>query len=179
MRAGVRLVDQTGLATMTLVYVASSWRNQIHPEVVRSLRAHRHAVYDYRQGAGTRHDGDPLMADAADYAAALEQPAAVRAFKLDYAAMRAADTFVLVLPCGRSAHLELGWAVGAGKRTAILIDDPGTPELAWRMVDKLTTSLDDLLRWLAAPGDEVTRAFDGYAPEHLHELFQGRRHDTG
>ena len=27
------------------------------------------------------------------------------------------DTFVLVLPCGRSAHLELGWAVGQGKRT--------------------------------------------------------------
>ncbi len=37
MRAGVRLVDQTGLATMTLVYVASSWRNEIHPEV-RSRR---------------------------------------------------------------------------------------------------------------------------------------------
>ncbi len=46
------------------------------------------------------------------------------------------------------------------------------------MVDKLTTSLDDLLRWLAAPGGEVTRAFDGDTPEHLPELFQGRHHDT-
>ena len=165
--------------TRRLIYVASSWRNQIHPEVIGSLRAHGHAVYDYRQGAVTRRDGDPLMAGAADYAAALEQPAAVRAFKLDYAAMLAADTFVLLLPSGRSAHLELGWAVGgAGKRTAILLDHPGTPELAYRMVDMLTSSLDDLLRWLAAPGDEVSRAFDGYTPEHLRELFQGRRCDT-
>ena len=164
---------------MTVIYVASSWRNRIHPKVVRSLRARGHAVYDYRQGAVTRRDGDPLMADATDYAAALEQPAAVRAFHYDYAAMLAADTFVLVLPCGRSAHLELGWAVGARKRTAILLDDdPSTPELAYRMVNMLTTSLDDLLRWLAAPGDEVSRAFDGYTPEHLRELFQGRRCDT-
>lgn len=42
----------------------------------------------------------------------------------------------MVLPCGKSAHLELGWAVGAGKRTIILLEegvhvsiptfDPGT-----------------------------------------------------
>jgi hypothetical protein len=68
------------------------------------------------------------------------------------AAMEKADAFVLVLPCGRSAHLELGWAVGAGKRTAILLDpdarDEVTPELMYRMVDFVTPSVYDLLGWL-------------------------------
>ena len=83
-----------------------------------------------------------------DYLPALEHPRAVEGFDSDFSAMQAADTFVLVLPCGRSAHLELGWAVGAGKRTAILLDDPCTPELMYRLVDKLATSLVDLLGWL-------------------------------
>jgi hypothetical protein len=83
-----------------------------------------------------------------DYLAALDHPRAVEGYVSDFDAMQRADTFVLVLPCGRSAHLELGWAVGAGKRTAILLEDPCTPELMYRMVDHLTPSLVDLLGWL-------------------------------
>ena len=33
---------------MTKVYVASSWRNQYYPEVVRQLRSHGFDVYDFR-----------------------------------------------------------------------------------------------------------------------------------
>jgi len=56
---------------------------------------------------------------------------------------------VLVLPCGRSAHLELGWAAGQGKRTAILLDGPQvTPELMYKMVDHISTDAFDLLGWL-------------------------------
>ncbi len=69
--------------------------------------------------------------------------------------MEKADTFVLVLPCGRSAHLELGWAVGAGKRTAILLDGPFVqPELMYKMVDHIAPDLHDLLGWLGVE-DEV------------------------
>lgn len=73
---------------------------------------------------------------------------AIEGFDEDFGAMQKADTFVLVLPCGKSAHLELGWAVGAGKRTAILLEDPVEPELMYRMVDYLAPSLFDLLGWL-------------------------------
>jgi hypothetical protein len=31
--------------------------------------------------------------------------------------------------------LELGWFVGQGRKTAVLLDDPCTPELMYRMVD--------------------------------------------
>lgn len=46
-------------------------------------------------------------------------------------------------------HLELGWFVGQSVPTAILLDGPSvTPELMYRMVDHVTTSLLDLLAWL-------------------------------
>lgn len=86
--------------------------------------------------------------DPSVYLEALEHPLAWSGFTKDFEAMHKADTFVLVLPCGRSAHLELGWAVGAGKRTAVLLDDPVTPELMYKMVDYLATSMMDLLGWL-------------------------------
>jgi hypothetical protein len=83
--------------------------------------------------------------DAAEYLKAIEHPTAVAGYDSDFAAMQKADAFVLVLPCGRSAHLELGWAVGQGKRTAILLDDPCTPELMYRMVDYIAPTFMDLL----------------------------------
>ena len=78
----------------------------------------------------------------------IEHPRAIEGFDADFAAMEKADTFVLVLPCGKSAHLELGWAIGAGKRTAILLEDPVEPELMYRMADHLSPSVHELLGWL-------------------------------
>lgn len=80
----------------------------------------------------------------------VEHPRAIEGFHADFGAMQMADTFVLVLPCGKSAHLELGWAVGAGKRTAILLEDPVEPELMYRMVDHMATDVDDLIDFLTS-----------------------------
>lgn len=141
------------------IYVASSWRNMMQDLVVHLLRAAEFDVYDFKNppqgnGFGFHETGlnEGLPADypvpPATYLAALENPRAVEGFNADFDAMKWADTFVLVLPCGRSAHLELGWAVGAGKRTAILLENPCTPELMYKMVDYLAPSTFDLLGWL-------------------------------
>lgn len=141
------------------IYVASSWRNGFQPAVVAILNAAGFEVYDFKNPPAKtgfhwsevglpNTTGRDDTCSAADYLTALDRPRSVEGFKSDYDAMEWADTFVLVLPCGRSAHLELGWAVGAGKRTAILLDDPCTPELMYRMVDHLATSPVDLLGWL-------------------------------
>ena len=50
---------------------------------------------------------------------ALDIPEVGDAFDRDFAAMEAADVFVLLLPCGASAHLEAGWAIGKGKPTCV------------------------------------------------------------
>lgn len=149
------------MSARSYVYVASSWRNAQQPAVVASLRARGFGVYDFRNpGAGTGFAwsevglagvGEGRVVGAREHLAALEHERAVRGFQSDFDAMQAADTFVLVLPCGRSAHLELGWAVGAGKRTVILLDDPCTPELMYRMVDHLALDLTEVMDYLGDP----------------------------
>jgi hypothetical protein len=47
----------------------------------------------------------------------------------------------------------MGWAVGHGKQTAILLDETFEPELMYRMVDHISTSLLDLLGWLGVEDD--------------------------
>lgn len=145
------------MSELRRIYVASSWRCADQPSVVEALREAGHEVYDFRNPpAGTGFawseiDANWLEWGVDTYRDLLNHQRAVEGFASDFDAMRWADTFVLVLPCGRSAHLELGWAVGQGKRTAILLSqDKFEPELMYRMVDKLATSLDELLAWAEA-----------------------------
>lgn len=146
---------------MSRIYVASSWRNPLQVAVVTALHSAGHEVYDFkrpREGSDGFHWTDVGMAsyDRAtnsdvpvdEYLTGIDHPTAVAGFASDFDAMEWADTCVLVLPCGRSAHLELGWFVGQGRRTAILLDGPlVTPELMYRMVDFMAPSLVDLLGW--------------------------------
>lgn len=105
------------------VYVASSWRNPWQPSV---LRGWGHTVYDFRKPDGgtgfSWREVDPDWKEwkARAYRAGLAHPIAERGFASDMNALRACDACVLVQPTGNSAHLELGWAIGAGKRTAVL-----------------------------------------------------------
>ncbi|MCL2464224.1 MAG: hypothetical protein FWF28_04050 [Micrococcales bacterium] len=155
------------------VYVASSWRNERQPEVVAALREAGQEVYDFRtSGPGERGfswrdvglapertapgAGDTVPAD--DYLAALRHPVARAGFDVDFAAMQWSEACVLVLPCGRSAHLELGWAVAAGRWTAILLDDPCVPELMYAAVDLVTPRLADIVSWVQqAPREDAMR----------------------
>lgn len=83
-----------------------------------------------------------------DYYNMIEHDRAIEGYQADIGALEHSDTVVLVLPCGKSAHLELGYAAGSGKNTAILLEDPVEPELMYRMVDYISPNLFDLLGWL-------------------------------
>jgi len=149
------------------VYVASSWRNPKQPHVVDTIRRAGFEAYDFRNprpgshGFSWRDVGGPADDERrgplpkgadhvppAQYLEMVNHPVAVEGFRSDFDAMRAADAFVLVLPCGKSAHLELGWAAGAGVPTAILLEDPMEPELMYRMTSLLAPELRDVVTWL-------------------------------
>jgi len=66
----------------------------------------------------------------------------------DKQAMHWADAFVGVMPFGRSASLEMGWAAGAGKLTLLLLAD-GEPELMVKMLGHICVDLDEVLDALA------------------------------
>ena len=142
---------------MAKIYVASSWRNTYYPEVVERLREAGHEVYDFRNpphgGHGfrwTEIDENALNWEFAQYAEGLHHPKAERQFLADLEALNWADTCVLVLPCGRSAHTEAGWMKGAGRRTIVYIPQMEEPELMYKLFDAVVDTVDGLLQQLPA-----------------------------
>ena len=142
------------------IYVASSWRNHEQAEVVTRLRAAGHEVYDFKNPkAGDKgfHWSDVALKRAdeggwcrpVDLREALKHPRAVEGFNSDYGAMKWADACVLLLPCGRSAHLEAGWMAGAGKLTLVLAPIAGQnmePELMYGLTQQeICLSIDEVI----------------------------------
>lgn len=138
------------------IYVASSWRNDFQPQMVKMLQMAGHEVYDFKgleSNGGTGFhwsDIDPDWKDwtPEEFAEKINHPIAKKGFDRDFEAMEWCDTMVLVMPCGRSAHLELGWACGAGKHTAILLSD-GEPELMYRTAKNLFANPSEVTEWAA------------------------------
>lgn len=125
------------------VYVASSWRNIRQPEVVHALREAGHKVYDFRNPAPGNNGFSWSAIDpnwktwtAEQFRSALQHPVAEQGFALDLGGMEWANAFVLVHPCGRSAHLEAGWATGAGKPLFVLLEESGEPELMLKLYER-------------------------------------------
>lgn len=133
------------------IYLASSWRNSLFPMTVALLREQGYKVYDFRnppsKTAFTWKDIDPGWKDwtADQYLSALRHPIAEAGFKSDMGAMEWADACVLLLPCGRSAHLEAGWFAGKGKPVFIMTHDGEEPELMAKMANSVCSSFSDLL----------------------------------
>lgn len=138
------------------VYVASSWRNAHQQGVVAVLREQGHEVYDFRNppngtGFGWKQleAGEPVDWTPADYRQVLQRPRAQSGFTEDMKALEACDACVLVLPCGRSAHLELGWATGAEKRAIVLTADViDEPELMYLMCERICISIAEVVETL-------------------------------
>lgn len=144
------------------IYLASSWRNQYQPGVLAALRSQLHEVYDFRNPApGDKGfawaDMDPNWEnwDREAYIKLLrDSPVAAHGYKNDWDAMEWADTGVLLLPSGRSAHLEAGYFAGHPfKELHILMMDDQEPELMYKMADSISLNIDDLLMALEDLGD--------------------------
>jgi hypothetical protein len=133
------------------VYVASSWRNVTQPHVVATLRSHGHEVYDFKNPESAFSwesiDAKYKQWQPVDLRMHLEDPLAEKGFASDMGALKWCDAVVLVLPCGKSAHLEMGWAAGANKKTILFArrDQPMEPELMYKMFDHFCVSMGEVL----------------------------------
>ena len=140
---------------MSRIYVASSWRNEYQPTVIKDLTRAGHQCYDFRNPPGkagfkwkdieegweqwTTERYRELLTTNAD---------ASFGFIADYRGMQWADTCVLVLPCGRSAHLEAGYFNGANKRLIIFIPHKIEPDLMYLMANHICLSMTEVLEVL-------------------------------
>jgi hypothetical protein len=143
------------------IYVASSWRNAHYPRVVKMLRAvgagnpdldePDFGVHDFRDPAGhfQWEQIDPAWEtwDTPAYIRSLAHPAADVGYGRDKGGLDRATACLLVGPCGRSAHLELGYAIGRGIPTAICLPQRQEPELMYRMAGSILASAVEVMAW--------------------------------
>ena len=148
---------------MPKVYPASRGRNARYPDIVKAIREAGHPVYDFRAAnSGFRWSCQTYE----EYIRELEtDPAVAAAFKRDKDALVWADVCVLILPCGKSVHLEAAYASAQGKPVIVKFDltELLQPELMYLLLDagsggvQFVTSTEELLTALRkiAPTDNT------------------------
>ena len=135
------------------VYVASSWRNNYQPGVVSALRKNGHDVYDFRKDGFSWNEIDPNWREwtPKEYIAALSHSCALRGFQRDMQALVDCQACVMVIPCGPSASMEMGWAKGAGKPVTVYVPEVTEKniDLMVMMADLVTDDLNEIIDLLA------------------------------
>lgn len=126
--------------------------------MVRALMSAGHDVYDFRNPKKGDHgfswsqiDPDWTLWSDSEFRDGLQHPLAESGFKLDMEALHWCDVCVHVVPstAGRSSHLELGWASGAGKLCIILLGC-SEPELMYKMAHHICVTIDEVLECIAS-----------------------------
>jgi nucleoside 2-deoxyribosyltransferase len=114
---------------MKSIYLIGSLRNPAVPELANDMRKLGFDVFDDWYGAGKIADDcwqEYENIRGRHYKDALKGHAAQTIFHFDKTHLDTADVAVLLLPAGKSGHIELGYHLGRGKNGYILFDK--TPE---------------------------------------------------
>lgn len=134
---------------MTKIYLIGSLRNPAVQNIAAILRLAGYEVFDDWFAAGEKADDSWQEYErerGRHYSEALYGHAATHVFEFDLHHLEESDIAVLVLPAGKSGHLELGYMAGKGRPTFILFD--AEPEWRWdvmyRFATKVVFSPDEL-----------------------------------
>lgn len=130
------------------IYVIGSLRNPKIPEIGNSIRAAGFRVFDDWHAAGPTADDEWKRYEAErghTYVEALKGEAAQHVFQFDANHLRASHGALLVLPAGKSGHLELGYMVGLGRPTWILLDDPDRWDVMYNFASGVFYDIDKLI----------------------------------
>lgn len=110
------------------IYLIGSLRNPRVPEVAKQLRGAGFDVFDDWYAAGPEADDkwrDYEIARGRNFIEALDGEACRHVYEFDKKNLDRCDTAVLLMPAGKSCHLELGYKIGTGKPGYIILDqDP-------------------------------------------------------
>lgn len=127
------------------IYLASSWRNTFHSRFYEAIVGAGHTVYNFKHKCDSTICDQRIPQPTAFSWAELDpewkswtprryrellnhHPRAAQGYVSDHRAMEWADTCVLLLPCGRSAHIEASYMKGRGKHLIICFPEENTPD---------------------------------------------------
>src|SRR5258708_22231590 len=151
---GLKPLDwSSGLKKCKLIYIGGSMSNRAGVlETSQALRAAGFDVFNEWIMPGEETDTkwqEFAQAQNQTYLEALAAPHARDVFEFDKTWLDKSDAFVLVMPAGKSAHLECGYMIGKGKPALIYM--PKEPD-RWDVMALFATAiydnLDDIKEYL-------------------------------
>lgn len=140
---------------MKQLYIIGSLRNPQIPEIANTIRGccMNVTVFDDWYAAGPEADDYWQKYEQGrgnSFGHALVSPAAQNVFQFDKRHLDNSDGALLVMPAGKSGHLELGYMAGKGKWTGVLFPD-GEPErwdVMYQFADQVFFDVKDVVREL-------------------------------
>jgi hypothetical protein len=110
---------------MSVIYLIGALKNPEVPKAGEYLRSLGFEVFDDWYSAGPEADDclrDHYRSRGFNYREIMESHSAKHIFEFDYKHLNRADIGVMLMPAGKSAHLELGYLIGRGRPGYILFD---------------------------------------------------------
>lgn len=134
--------------------IVSRWRNKEQViELVEKIRAKGKTVYSFIEGDGEAYELKDIEGalHPEEFMQHFEKrdwqtdPAIREVFEIDLQALKSATTCILLLPAGKSAHIEAGIAFGLGKE-CILIGEQKEAESLYLIFDKFYSTIDEFIQ---------------------------------
>lgn len=146
---------QSGNSPEKVLYLIGSLRNERIPLLAEKLREENpHTeVFDEWYSAGPIADDSwksHQMAKGLSYQDALKGYAAKNVFTFDKRHLDRSTHALLVLPAGKSGHMEIMYAAyGVGAKTAILLDPEDVRwDVMYQFVPTILNNDDEVTEWL-------------------------------
>lgn len=141
------------------IYLASSWKNADKVKYIKGLLVSNGFEVDAFCDPSTDRFvfGFDLLPDISNMNAqtVLKEPIVQKAYKEDKRWLDWAGTVILILPSGKSAHLEAGYAAGAGKRLIIYQEEfpKGEFDVMYGFADLVSSEFQEIIRYLKESGE--------------------------
>ena len=135
-------------------FIASRWRNKKTVlELTEKIRKKGKTVYCFIEGDGTdyelkdaeqRHTPEEFMKKFESIPDWIHDSKVKEVFEVDMKALKDSDTLILLLPAGKSAHLEAGGGYGLGKK-CIVVGELKETESLYFIFSEFYNSIDDFI----------------------------------
>ncbi|OIP57947.1 MAG: hypothetical protein COX79_05740 [Candidatus Levybacteria bacterium CG_4_10_14_0_2_um_filter_36_16] len=137
--------------------IVSRWRNRKQvEELTQQIRKKNKTVYSFIEGDGAnyalkdseqKYEPEEFMKKYESIPDWKNDPRVSEIFKIDMDALKNSENVILLLPAGKSAHIEAGAAYGLGKK-CIVIGEQKETESLYLIFDEFYTTSDDFIQSL-------------------------------
>jgi len=168
-----------------VIYVIGSLKNDNIPVFANKLRElnPEWEVFDSWYAPGPNADDylrDYCKGKNFSYKETLQDHAATHIFEFDKKHISRSTDVVMVMPCGKSGHLELGWASGKGIRSYVLFDkEPERVDIMYQFATDIFFDFKELAEELKGHDGPIKESYSYRIPDNGMKYTPLEDSDTG